>query len=508
VSLVGVGPALMGSLAHAQTTYTWNGGGANDDWTTADNWVGGVAPVSATNNTILFDGTTRLNPNNDFAAGTGFFDLRFGGTAGNFVLSGNSITLGDAGGGSTIFNNAAPAGASITVNNDLIVNELIATFIQTFRNPANTVTLNGVISTASGIGANNAQFYIFQRGLWVLTNSASSFDRGVQIWLGGTVRSAELLDAGTNSTIGAGDRIRLGNATTAGTFEYTGGATETNRQILVGGGTDATHAGGGTFLNNGTGAVTFDNAAFNIATTAAAGRTLTLGGTYAGINTISGVITDNNGATSTVGVTVSGSTWSLDGANTYTGDTTVSGGSLRVNGSTAADSAVSVASGGIIGGTGTIGGATTVSGILAPGSSGIGTLSIANHVTWNGGQNWLFELGTAGASLANPGTSDLLDITAGDFVKGSGPSWTFDFVGTGAQGWYKLATWTGTTGFSADDFTATNLSGANTGTFVIQDSALYIQVVPEPATWALAAVGLACGSWELRRRRRTQRRVV
>lgn len=219
--------------------------------------------------------------------------------------------------------------------------------------------------------------------------------------------------------------------------------------------------------------------------------------------TMAGTISGNQA------VTKSGlGTLSWTAANDLTGAVNVTGGTLLINANqSAATGAVTVAAAGRLGGTGTIGGATAISGILAPGNGGIGTLSVANDVTWNGGQNWLFELGAAGASIGSPGTSDLLSITGvNEFIKGTGSSWTFDFGGTGEQGWYRLAEWTGgSTGFVATDFTATGLSGANTGEFFIENSALYIKVVPEPATWALAALGLACGSWGLRRRRRIRR---
>jgi fibronectin-binding autotransporter adhesin len=192
----------------------------------------------------------------------------------------------------------------------------------------------------------------------------------------------------------------------------------------------------------------------------------------------------------------------LGGDNTYTGVTQVLAGGLIVNGNqSAATGAVTVDVGATLGGTGTLGGATTVSGVLSPGDGGIGTLTVADSVTWNGTGSWLFELGTAGLSLGSPGTSDLLAIT-GDFLKGAGPSWTFDFAGMGNQGWYKLVDWTGgTTDFVFGDFTATNLGGGNAGTFVIQGDALYIEVVPEPSTFALLGGVAAVGVFMMRRRR-------
>jgi fibronectin-binding autotransporter adhesin len=181
-------------------------------------------------------------------------------------------------------------------------------------------------------------------------------------------------------------------------------------------------------------------------------------------------------------------------------------GTLLLATGTSVNNTVTVNTGGILAGTGTIGGATGITGSLRPGHS-IGTLNITSTVTWNSSavvdDAWVFELGAAGADMANFGTSDLLNISSGNFLQGTtGESWAFDFANTGSAGWYKLVDWTSTTDFEASDFSATNLAGGLSGSFVVDGgtSALYLNVIPEPGT--LALIGIALGSLLLFRKRR------
>ena len=87
----------------------------------------------------------------------------------------------------------------------------------------------------------------------------------------------------------------------------------------------------------------------------------------------------------------------FSGANTYQRPTVVSAGSLLVNGFNASLSNLTV-SAGILGGTGVISGPVSVAaaGSLAPGASGIGTLSISNTLTL-AGTNYM-ELSKAAAT--------------------------------------------------------------------------------------------------------------
>jgi fibronectin-binding autotransporter adhesin len=69
---------------------TWEGAG-NANWQTAANWNAGTAPLPG--DSLVFQGTTNLANNNDFAAATRFTGLSFAAGAGAFTITGNAITL-------------------------------------------------------------------------------------------------------------------------------------------------------------------------------------------------------------------------------------------------------------------------------------------------------------------------------------------------------------------------------------------------------------------------------
>ena len=97
--------------------------------------------------------------------------------------------------------------------------------------------------------------------------------------------------------------------------------------------------------------------------------------------------------------------------------------------------------------------------------------------------------------------SDLVSIT-GNFTKGTGAAFRFDLGSATSQGIYTLASWTGSTTFSASDFSYANLGGANTGTFDVVGSSLVLTIVPEPTTTLGLIVSGVAGLFAARRGRR------
>ena len=201
-------------------------------------------------------------------------------------------------------------------------------------------------------------------------------------------------------------------------------------------------------------------------TPAAPSAILRITGDSGSTHTFDGILRDVKtvGNSATLGIHKTGSNIQvLTGNSLYTGPTTIDGGGLLINGNqTGATGPVTVAAGATLGGSGTIGGAVTVSGTVSPGS-GIGTLTTKQFLTWNGGAgassatDWIFDLGTGGSS-------DRLSIE-GNFEKGTGTHFRFDFGGSTEPGTFVLIEWTGTTSFSPGDFSYTNLGGGNSAFF-------------------------------------------
>jgi autotransporter-associated beta strand protein len=354
-----------------------------------------------------------------------------------------------------------------------------------------TVTVGGsAVSTISASGV------IGSSG--VITYDVADAVAGSGSDLNVTAVVADIFGNGGIIKTGAGT-MTLSNQNT-----FTGGTRIDNGTLTLSHATNTLLNTGAVNVNGGTlalgtntdtvGAVTLTSGSITGSGTGAQG---TLTGTGSNFDVRSGTVSAKLGGTIGLDKTTGG-TVTLSGVNAYTGATTISAGKLIIDGSTHASSAVSVGASGTLGGTGTINGTLAVTGILAPGTANgdIQTLD-AGTTTWNGGSVWNFDLATASTS------SDQLAIT-GNFTKGTAGAYQFNFMGSNPNvsgRTYTLVTWTGTTTFSASNFTFTGLTGSFTGgTFgIVGNSLQFYSAIPEP-TSALAGLLLTTGI--LRRRRR------
>lgn len=214
---------------------------------------------------------------------------------------------------------------------------------------AQTITVNSATHTISSVmGGAATSFVIAGSGTLALTNEANTFT-GKTVIGNNTANSlklqvTKLANLNTNSSLGApttiaNGLIQIGAGSQPSTLELIGStsASSTNRQVRIG--VSANGSGGATILNNNADAahtLTFSNAAFNQAATGltSSGRTLTLGGSNTGNNTITGAIIPNTGGAGLTSFVKTGAgTWILNGANSYNGNTTVSDGILVLGGS-------------------------------------------------------------------------------------------------------------------------------------------------------------------------------
>jgi autotransporter-associated beta strand protein len=259
---------------------------------------------------------------------------------------------------------------------------------------------------------------------------------------------------------------------------------------------------------------------------------LTNNGTGSGTTTISGVIGAN-----VTGVTQDSTTSALvlAGTNTYTGQTTVAAGHLIVEGDISASALTSVQSGGTLSGAGRVG--DTVirdGGTVSPGNSP-GTLNIVGDIDWLGGGNYNWQIadaaGTAGLSwdlISLSGALDLSALTSSNEFKIN--LWSLSGVDPDVNGnannfdpsrnhtWTIARAFGGITGYTGADQFLVNIGAANgtggfanlleDGTFAVLQSGNDLNLVftsstpiPEPGTWAAAAV-LAAGAAFARHRKR------
>lgn len=449
--------AALASLALAGTSFatdgTWTSTASGvQAWTTPTNWSSSIVG-GGINSTVNITSNITTTTNVDLSAGSQTVGiLNIGDSSGTspFIIQTGTLTFNGTGGAQINMNQGG--GNTISAATVLDSNLTIT------NNVAGTLTLSGAISGSGAITQNAGRVYISQ------TNT----------FAGGYILN--------NGTVAMGQTASMGT----GTWTFNNGTLENTS-------TNARTPGnainlGGSLAKTGVGLITFGGTV-----TLTANSTLT---TTTTLN-ISGNITGAYSLTKAGGDSM---TLSRAAGNAYGGGTIVSAGTLLVSntsGSGTGTGSVTVDAAGILGGTGIISGATGVSGSLRPGTTGIGALTVTNDVTWNAGTAWVFELGTSAASLsaANTGgsTQDQLLLTGAgnDFLKGTGTGFTFNFGGTGAQGWYKLVDWASATTFVGGDFSVANLGTGLTGSFVVDagTSALYLQVVPEPGTWSLLALG-------------------
>ncbi|MEI6605639.1 MAG: autotransporter-associated beta strand repeat-containing protein [Verrucomicrobiota bacterium] len=300
--------------------------------------------------TISGFGYTLANTANSFtgklAIGAGTVTVKSLADAGSIELNNSTFTF--AGTTATTYNtrffNLTGTTTGGTINNSSTVPLTITPNLSVTGSGAKTLNFSGTYTgtstfggkiTDSALGATSISFG--GSGTWFLSNTASDYTGAST--MNGIAAITSIADYGNPCSLGKGTlgtAIQIGgNNSTPPTLIYLGAGGTTDRQFKFGYGGNSS---GGTFYNNGTGALTFTaTPAWNIS----AGGTgfnqpIGMGGTFSGgVNEIVGGIV-MNGTSGTGGVVkaADASIWKISGACTYSGTTTVNGGSFILNGNT------------------------------------------------------------------------------------------------------------------------------------------------------------------------------
>jgi fibronectin-binding autotransporter adhesin len=212
-ALAAIGASLfLPSLAQGQT-FTWDGGGGDDNFGTGLNWAGDTAPSTGSAVVLGFSGGSRLTPYNNYTAGDDFGEWRLRNTAtGDFTITGNAFGLygkieNDAGSGRSLTINTAgiyardgsieinPVGGNIVIGAAVELNGNASLNVYD-GSLGRTLTLNGVLSNGDGTGGNGS----------LVVNQTST-----------VILAADGNDYGS-TTINSGTKLQVGNGGATGSL--------------------------------------------------------------------------------------------------------------------------------------------------------------------------------------------------------------------------------------------------------------------------------------------------
>ena len=373
VAALAVSVIFSAEAARAQDA-TWLASPGTAEWTTGSNWSTASVPT----NTATFgaSNTTHLTISNS----TSINEILFGAGA-PFYL----ITIGGA----------APV---LSINGAGIVNNSSSV-------PQFTVNANGEIDFNNSSTAGNA--LILSNGTIKFNNSSTAGNATIL----GNSSGRNFIYFNGNSTAGNAAIVPGSGNVVA----FTGNSTAGNAQIFAEGGVVDFSLSTGPLGNKMLSAGSIED--FGAGTFYLGANQLTVGSNNLSTS-VGGVISDcGPGGTSCLNayatggslIKVGSGTLTLSGINTYTGPTTVNGGTLEVDGSIASSSLTTADSGATLAGIGIVGTANIASGgILAPGSNGIGTLTVQGNLAIANGAIYQIAVSPTAASLVNVmGTANL-----------------------------------------------------------------------------------------------------
>ena len=421
----------------------------------------------------------------------------------------------------------------------------------------NLVSALTLINSGSVSGLANGPDHaagILKRTAGVATvDGANTFTGTVNIEAGTVQLDGGSFDAASSLLLASGATMDLNNASqTFSAVDGAGGTVSLGSGNLTVAGSDNSDFGGvisgsGKLIKSGLGTMTLTAAqSYSGGTEVTGGRLVGNTTSLTGAISNSATVEFNQESNGTLGASLTGSgalvksgsgAMTITNAQNFTGGTSVNGGTLVVDGSVTG-STVTVNNGGTLSGSGSVGGiVVNLGGTIRPGNSP-GTQPVVGNVVWNAGGNYDWEIynaapggaGTTWDLISASGTLNLSALTVGSEFNIN--LWSLQSVGPDQNGeainfnpnqsytWTILTAAGGITGYTGTDQFIVNTAAVNGtggfandlagGTFsVLQDgnnlnlrfTAAGGEAIPEPGTWAAAAL-LAGGAAFMRWRRR------
>ncbi len=255
---------------------TWDGGGSDNNWSTAANWANDVAPIA--NDSLVFSGSTRTATTNDYTSGTSFDSIEF--AADDFSLAGNAVMLtGDV----TVETGVSGSTISLAATLSGSVTFQIAT--------GETLIVSSILSGSGNL---------------TKTGDGTLILSGSNTYTSATTISAGTLQLGVNNALPIGTAVTFGTDSTNGVMELNGFNQQVGGLAVASGATAASQVIG------------------NSSTTSDA--TLTFSSTNSSI--FDGTIKDKLTGTGThaTSLVISCGSLTLTGDNTFSGGTTINRG--------------------------------------------------------------------------------------------------------------------------------------------------------------------------------------
>lgn len=414
--------------------------------------------------------------------------------SGAFTLDG-SVISGSTGTQTIIFNHTNALAAPTVIGGGTGTIALTKTGSgATTLTGANTYTGVTTISNGALIAANDSALGTTAGNTTTSTGGSLQLQGGVSI-------AENLVTTGQGNGTASNTLVDL-NPTAPGTIRSISGANTLSGTISL------TSGGGGTLVRVDAGS-TLDLAGNIGILNGGSSRILFLGGI--GNGNVGGVVSNNFGGSGVLSLEkVDAGTWTLSNAsNAYTGTTTVSDGTLLIQGSLTGTTGNVNVNTGTLGGTGNIArilnvgnGTGTEDAIIAPGVSGIGTLTTTNAINFASDSVFALQINTDGTP-----STDLL-TTTGAISLGSGIA-TLNYEDLGST-----ALSSGVFTFLSGSSITGNFGGLPEGTlfsvganqFEINYTPTNVQLtvvpIPEPGSIALllGAAGTLVGIQRYRRR--------